>query len=298
MGSYGPAGLVVISMISVQSGAAVSTWMFDEIGPMGTAFARLVWAAVFLLLWARPRLRGREPGDLRVAATLGAMSAAMTIFYFLAVDRIPLGIASALQFLGPLGVAVFGLRGRRLDLLWPVLAAVGVLALVRPWEGSADLVGLLFGALSGACLGGYVVFTQKVGDRFAGVDGLALSLTVAALCAAPFGLPQAMGHFSATVLVGSAAAALLLPVLPYVLEMVALRRLTTAAMGTLMSFEPGIAAVVGLALLSQSMTLLQCFGLLCVVLASIGAVQRGSRPDPAPAPEPLGAPAGVESARG
>ncbi|MEU1125847.1 EamA family transporter [Streptomyces sp. NPDC005899] len=295
MRSYGPAGLVVIAMISVQSGAAVSTWMFDEIGPMGTAFTRLAWAAVFLLLWARPRLRGRGPGDLRVAATLGAMSAAMTIFYFLAVERIPLGVASALEFLGPLGVAIFGLRGRRLDLLWPTLAAVGVLALARPWEGSADLVGLLFGALSGACLGGYVVFTQKVGDRFAGVDGLALSLTVAALCAAPFGLPQAVGHFSTTVVVGSAAAALLLPVLPYVLEMVALRRLTTAAMGTLMSFEPGIAAVVGLVLLSQSMTLLQCFGLVCVVLASIGAVQRGRRPDATP--EPLDASAGVEAAR-
>ncbi|MER6343550.1 EamA family transporter [Streptomyces sp. NPDC001595] len=283
-GTAGPAALAVLAMTSVQLGAGVSTWMFDESGPVGTAFLRLAWAAVFLWAWARPRLRGRSRQDLLVAGALGLMSAAMTMFYFLAIDRIPLGVASALEFLGPLAVAVWGLRGRGVDLLWPGLAAVGVLALTRPWEGDAELLGLLFGCLAGACLGGYVVFTQKVGDRFSGVDGLAISLTVAALCAAPFGLPQAAGHLlDPWVLLGSAGAALLLPVLPYVLELVALRRLSTAAFGTLMSFEPAIAALIGLVLLSQSGDVLQWVGTACVIVASLGAVRRGSRsPDETP----------------
>lgn len=256
----------------------MSTWMFGQIGPMGTAFMRLLWAALFLLLWARPRLKGRSPGDLGIAAALGGMSAAMTICYFLAVDRIPLGVASALEFLGPLTVAILGLRGQRLDLVWPLLAGIGVLALARPWEESADLVGLLFGLMAGACLGGYVVFTQKVGDRFSGVEGLALSLGVAALCAAPLGLPQAAEHmFEIRVLLESAGVALLLPVIPYVLELIALRKLTTAALGTLMSFEPGVAAIVGLVLLGQLATALQWLGLACVTIASLGAVRRGSR---------------------
>lgn len=284
LATYAPAGLVVISMTSVQSGAAVSTWMFDQIGPMGTAFMRLVWAAIFLLAWARPRLRGRSPRDLAAAAALGAVSAAMTLCYFMAVDRIPLGVASALEFLGPLTVAIFGLRGRRFDLLWPILAAVGVLALAQPWSSTVSLLGLCFGMLSGMGLGGYVVLTQKVGDRFSGVEGLALSLTVAALCSAPAGLAQAAGRMDVQVLLGSAGAALLLPVLPYVLEMIALRKLTTAAMGTLMSFEPGIAAIIGFVLLGQSATLLQCFGLACVILASLGAVRRGSRAETVSAP--------------
>lgn len=274
----GLAALAVLSMASVQLGAGVSTWMFDETGPMGTAFLRLLWASLVLLLWARPTLRGRSRQDLLVAGALGLLSAALTVSYFLAIDRIPLGVASALEFMGPLAVAVAGLRRRRSDLVWPALAAVGVLALTRPWEGDAELVGLLFGCLAGACLGGYVVFTQKVGDRFEGVEGLAISLSVATLCAAPFGLPQAAGHLlEPHILLGSFGAALLLPILPYILELVVLRRLSTAAFGTLMSFEPGIATVIGVFLLAQPGDALQYAGLACVIIASLGAVNRGTR---------------------
>jgi inner membrane transporter RhtA len=273
-------------MLSVQSGAAVSTWMFHQVGPVGAALLRLAWAAVFLLAYARPKLRGRPRGDLLVAVLLGAISAAMTMCYFNAIARIPLGVASSLEFLGPFAVAVAGLR-RRADVLWPVLAAAGVLALTRPWEGQVNTVGLLFGILSGAGLGGYVIFTQKVGDRFSGVDGLALSMTVATLCTLPFGLGQAQHDLSLPVLAGSAAAALLLPVLPYALEMTVLRTLTAGALSTLMSFEPAIAALVGFVLLHQGMTWLQCAGILCVVAASIGAIRRGRRADHPPAAVPV-----------
>jgi inner membrane transporter RhtA len=282
--TYGAAALAVCSMISVQSGAAVSTWMFKTAGPLGTASLRLAFAAVIMLIWARPRLRGRSRQDLLLAAALGAISALMTLCYFEAIARIPLGVSSALEFLGPLAVAVSGLR-RPLDVLWPLLAVCGVLALTQPWNGTADLVGVGFGAVSGAALGGYVVFTQRVGDRFSGVDGLAVSLTVAAVCAAPFGLSHKVPSFTPVLLLGAAGAAVLLPVLPYVLEMLALRRLTTAAFGTLLSFEPGFAALIGFILLHQRLSVPQSAGIVCVVAASLGAVRRGDRaeqPEPAP----------------
>ncbi|MGV9265267.1 EamA family transporter [Kitasatospora sp. NPDC003701] len=275
-GTYGAAALAVGAMICVQSGAAVSTWMFPTAGPLGTASLRLAFAAAIMLVWARPRLRGRSRQDLLLAAALGTVSAVMTICYFEAIDRIPLGVSSALEFLGPLAVAVAGLR-RRIDVIWPLLAVCGVLALTQPWNGSVDLVGLAFGAASGAALGGYVVFTQRVGDRFSGVDGVAISLSVAALVAAPFGLVHAVPVLTPGIVLGAAGAAVLLPVLPYVLEMLALRKLTTAAFGTLLSFEPGFATLIGFVLLHQTMTALQIVGIVCVVAASLGAVRRGER---------------------
>ena len=283
LGGYGAAGLAVGAMVSVQSGAAVSTWMFDSAGPLGTASLRLAFAAVILLVWARPRLRGRNRKDLLLAAALGANSALMTLCYFEAIDRIPLGVASALEFLGPLTVAVAGLR-RRVDAVWPLLAVCGVLALTQPWSGSVNAVGLAFGAVSGAALGGYVVFTQRVGDRFSGNDGLAIAMTVAALCTSPFGLVQAVPVLTPQIVLGAAGAAILLPVLPYVLEMLALRRLTTAAFGTLLSFEPGFATLIGFILLHQTMSLAQLLGIVCVVAASLGAVRRGSRTQEEPEP--------------
>jgi threonine/homoserine efflux transporter RhtA len=134
-GTSGSAGLALLAMASVQSGAAVSTWMFDAAGPIGTAFLRLVWASLVLLVAVRPRVRGAGRRGLLNVAALGAMSAMMTICYFLAVVRVPLGVASSLEFLGPLTVAVWGLRGRGGALLWPVLAVAGVLMIVRPWDG-------------------------------------------------------------------------------------------------------------------------------------------------------------------
>ncbi|MET9324124.1 EamA family transporter [Streptomyces sp. NPDC003038] len=179
---------------------------------------------------------------------------------------------------------MFGLR-RWIDAIWPLLAGCGVLALTQPWNGSIDLVGLAFGAVSGAALGGYVVFTQHVGDRFSGVEGIAIDLTVAALCTSPFGLVHAVPVLTPEILLGAAAAAILLPVLPYVLEMLALGRLTTASFGTLLSFEPAFATFIGFLLLHQTMTLLQITGIVCVVAASLGAVRRGDRSSTTTPPE-------------
>ncbi|WP_447008242.1 EamA family transporter [Saccharothrix isguenensis] len=283
LGVNGAGAIAVAAMVCVQSGAAVSTWLFDTAGPMGTAWLRLCFGALFLLVWARPRLRGRTAGDYGVALGLGLVSAGMTICYFQAIDRIPLGTASALEYLGPLVVAFIGLR-KWVDVLWPVLAAAGVLVLTNPWSASADLVGIAFGLGAGACLGLYVVLIQKVGDRFSGMDGLAFAVTAAAVCSGFAGAPQALPALTPGVIAGAALVALLLPVIPYALEMVALRRLTASSFATLMSIEPAIATVIGFVLLSQAPQFTQLLGIALVITAGIAATRRGSRSE-ALAPE-------------
>jgi len=273
--------LAAAAMTSVQLGAALSTSLFRIVGPAGTAWLRLCWAAVILLAVARPRLAGRPVADLGVAATLGAVSGTMTLCYFEAVARVPLGTATALEFLGPLTVAMLGLR-KRADLVWPACAAAGVLALTRPWTGEVDLAGVAFGLAAGGGWGCYIVLTQRVGDRFPGLQGLAVSMTSAAVCTAVAGLPAVADAITVRnlphVLLVSLAVAMLLPVLPYAFEMAALRRLTTVAFSTLMSLEPAIGTVIGLVVLAQRPSAAQAAGIALVTAAGMGAARLGGRP--------------------
>ncbi|GAB2663538.1 EamA family transporter [Saccharopolyspora gloriosae] len=270
------AAMAVAAMLSVQTGAAVSTWMFGSLGPVGAAFSRLALAALILLLFVRPDFRSISWEALLSAAGLGVVSAAMTLCYFQAIDRIPLGTASTLEYLGPFAVAVFGLR-RSYDVIWPVLALLGVVLLTSPWSGSLDLAGIGFGLAAGASLAGYVLLSQRVGDGFSGLQGLAVSLAVAAVVSGFFGVGDVVAGFSVPVLLTSVLAALLLPLLPYALEMQALRGMRASSFATLMSFEPGFACIIGFLLLGQHLALLQIAGIALVVIAGIGAVRRGER---------------------
>lgn len=271
--------LTVTAMISVQTGSAISTWLFARIGTIGTAWIRLLWAALILLAITRPSLRARRPRDLLTVLMLGAVSGAMAIFYIEAIARIPLGTASALEFLGPLAVAMFGLR-RPLDIVWPLTAAAGVLILTGPWTSSVTVAGVLFALAAGVCWGTYILLTQRVGDRFSGLEGLALSLAAATLVTV--GTPGALTSVASLdphlVLVSLAAALLL--ILPYACEMAALRRLTTASFGTLMSLEAAIATVVGAVVLAQVPSLVQLAGIALVTIAGMGAATRGRRDPP------------------
>ncbi len=201
----------------------------------------------------------------------------LTALYFQAVARIPLGTATALEFLGPLSVAFMGLR-RRWDAIWPLAAVGGVIILTRPWTGTVNMSGVAYalGAAAGwAC---YIVLTQRVGDRFTGFSGLAVSMVSAAVVTAPFAdVPTVMSNLDGPALIVSAGAALLLPVVPYACEMVALRSLTTASFGTLMSLEPAIGTMVGLVLLAQQLTWSQLVGIALVTVAGIGAIHNGAR---------------------
>ena len=228
------------------------------------------------VLIARPRYWRWTWRELRAPILLGVVSAGMTLSFLAAISLLPLGTAVAIEFLGPLTVAAVHSRSRR-ALIWPLLALLGVLLLTEPWTGSPNVAGIAFALLAGAGWGLYIVITQHVGDRFDGVDGLAISMPVAALVAAVVGLPQAWGHIDAHVLLVALGAAILLPLIPWTFELYALRRLTKSAFGTLMALEPAIALGIGAVALHQSPTLPQLLGMACVVLAGVAAERSGRR---------------------
>jgi inner membrane transporter RhtA len=273
--------LAVVAMFSVQVGAAISVGLFDDIGVGGTAWLRITLGAIGFVLIARPRYWQWTWRELRAPILLGIVSAFMTLSFLAAIDLLPLGTVVAIEFLGPLTVAAIHSRSRR-ALAWPALALVGVVLLTEPWQGATSVAGLAFAAMAGVGWGLYIVITQHVGDRFSGVDGLAISLPVAALVTAAVGLPQAWGHLTLQVLLVGLAAAILLPLIPWTLELYALRRLTKAAFGTLMALEPAIALVIGLVVLKQVPAAAQVVGIGCVVLAGVAAERTGHREDDLP----------------
>ncbi|KAB0635565.1 permease [Burkholderia stagnalis] len=264
--------LAVASMCSVQLGAALSRPATIEYGTVSTTWLRLCFAALALAIVVRPPLRTYSRQRWIAAVALGSAMAAMTLCFFAAVRRVPLGLAVAINFVGPLAVATFGVRKPAM-LAWPVLALAGVLLLARQdgmWVASpAALIFPIGSALGWAA---YILLMKRVGTLFDGLQGLATSLIVAALVTTPFGLAQSGGHLPAGQLVDAAYLAVLVPLFPYVLELIALRRMSASAFGILMSAEPAIAAAIGFVVLAQPMSALQIAGTLCVVGASIGAV--------------------------
>lgn len=268
--------LAVASMLSVQTGAALSTHQFEALTPAGSAWLRLSIAAVILLLITRPRLRSIGWPVLRGALLLGAVTAVMTLAFIEAVARIPLGTTAAIEFLGPLGVAAFRSH-RRSALAWPALAMLGVIGLTHPWQGSLNLVGVAFALIAAAGWAGYILLTQRVGAQLSGLQGLALSLGTAALVAAPVAAGPALHGLTPVLAAQSLGLAVLVPLLPFSLELLALRRMRVAAFGTLMALEPGIAVLIGLLLLRQLPEVSQAAGVVLVVIAGIGA-QRTAPP--------------------
>ena len=269
------AGMALVAMLCVQLGIALSVGLFDEIGPEGAACLRLVFAGLILLVLVRPRPGAFSRSSLAGAVALGVVTAALTLLFMAAVDRIPLGTASALEFLGPLGVAV--LRGRGGTKVWPLLAAVGVLLLTEPWRGALDPTGVAYALCAAVAWALYIVLTQRVGDEVAGLQGLAISMPVAGLVATAVAGPSLVGDLTPEILLAGVGLAILLPVVPFALEMLALRRLTTTAFGTLMSLEPAIALLIGLVVLGQAPGLLPVVGIAFVVAAGIGAERTGAR---------------------
>jgi inner membrane transporter RhtA len=216
---------------------------------------------------------------LLATVALGIVTAGVTMLFMAAVARLPLGTASALEFLGPLGVAVARGGGRR-SLLWPGLAAVGVLLLTHPWQGSASPAGIACALGAAICWAAYIMLTQAVGDEVAGLQGLAVSITVAALAATLVSGPAVIGVLTPRLLLAGFGLAMLLPVVPFSLEMYALRRLTTSAFGTLMCLEPALALLAGFALLGQVPRAWSLAGVAFVIAAGLGAERYGARTVP------------------
>lgn len=279
-----PWTLAVTAMLSVQLGSALSLDLIRDVGPAGTAWLRLTIGGLLFLAIARPRLRAIRRRDLPVLIGLGVATGVQMIAFLAAIERIPLGTCVAIEFLGPLSVAAARAHSKR-SLTWPALALLGVVLLTQPWQGTLEPVGLLLAALAAVGWAAYIVLTQQVGDRFAGLSGLAITVPIAAATAAIVGIPQASGHLNLGVFLAAAGLALLLPVLPYAFELVALRHMSHTAFGTLMALEPAIGVVLGLLVLHQTLSAVQILGITLVVLAGAGAQRTGRRRPPAQRPE-------------
>ena len=275
------AAMATGSMLCVQLGLAVSVTLIDRVGAEGAAWLRLVWAGALFLVVGRPwRLRLARPA-LLASVLLGVATASVTLLFMAAVARLPLGTASALEFLGPLGVAVARGRGSG-RFVWPLCAALGVLLLTEPWTGAADPVGVAF-ALAAACAwAAYILLTSRVGDQVQGLAGLSISMPVAALVATLTVGSSVVPRMTPELLLVGLGLAVLLPVVPFSLELLALRRLSTAAFGTLMSLEPALALLIGLVVLGQVPAPLAVVGIGFVVVAGVGAERTGARHVPEP----------------
>ena len=266
-------GLVLVAALSPQVGAALAVTLFDELGPAGAAFLRLAFAAI--VLWAiwRPRLAG----DLRLAGAFGVALGLMNWSFYEAIDRIPLAIAVTIEFAGPLLVAVIGSR-RPLDGVWIALAAAGIVVLVDPGGGSVDPAGVGFALAAAACWMAYIYLSKRTGAAFPGGSGLAIAMAVGALIVLPAGVIEAGGALVEPDLLGSALiVALLSSVLPYSLELEALRRLPEAVFGVLMSLDPAVAALVGFVALGQDLGPRELVAIAMVVVASVGAATLSHR---------------------
>lgn len=272
-------GLVLAGVTSVQFGAAIAKGLFDDLGPSGTSLVRLGLAAAILVAVWRPRVRGRERGDLRLAVAFGLALGFMNLTFYEALDRIPLGIAVTLEFVGPLGVAVAGSR-RALDALWAVLAAIGIVLLADPSRGgSVDALGAGLALLAGGFWALYIVLAAKAGPRFKGSEGVTLAMVVGTLVPLVPGIAEGGGALlDPRLLAVGAAVALLSSVIPYSLETEALRRIPQAVFGVLMSMEPGVAALAGFVVLGQSLAARELVAIGLVVTASVGASRFATRP--------------------
>src|SRR3954453_7132614 len=219
-GARAGAGMALAAIVCVQIGIAASVGLFDDVGPHCAAALRLAWAGVLLLVLVRPRPSAFSRRGLVVSAMLGVVIGAMTLCFMAAVARLPLGTASALEFLGPLGVAIAS--GRGAVKLWPAIAALGVLLLTEPWQGAVDAAGIAFALSAAGFWASYILLTRKVGDEVAGIHGLAVSMPVAGVLALLIARPDPAVLLTPPMLLAGLGLAVLLPVIPFVLELVAL----------------------------------------------------------------------------
>jgi inner membrane transporter RhtA len=266
-------------VLSVQLGAAAATTLFDEIGPAGSVLYRLFFSALVLSAIWRPRPGRFDRRALGLAALFGATVAAMNLFFYESLDRIPLGVAVTLEFVGPLAVALLSSR-RALDLLWVGLAAAGILLLTRP-SGDLDTTGIALALTAGGFWAVYILVGARIGRAFPGGTGLALAMGVGAVLMLPPGIAAGGSELLDARVAGIGfAVALLSSAIPYSFEIEALRRLAVGTFGVLMSLEPAVAALVGLVALGQDLATVEVVGIGLVIAASAGALREPGAPAP------------------
>ncbi len=275
-----PVLLVMVAVLSVQFGGALAATLLPLVGVLGSVLLRIVLAALLLLALVRPRWRGRSRADWITVAGFAAALTAMNICFYASLERLPIGVAVTIEFLGPLLLAAATSRRGR-DALAVLLALLGVLfisqALTVPWA-QMDLVGIALAAAAGGFWAAYIVLSGRTGARFEGLDGMAIALTIGAVVLVPLGVLDAgTALLDGEVLLRGLGIALLSSAIPYSLELLALRRLSAGTFGVLLSLEPAAAALAGLLVLSQTLASLQVAGMAMVVLASIAVLGRRGR---------------------
>jgi inner membrane transporter RhtA len=274
-------GMVLVSIFSVQGGAAVATTLFDHVGPAGAVLLRTVFCALILAAMWRPSVRETPPRARRLAAVFGVTFAVMNLCFYEALDRLPLGIAVTLEFTGPLAVALLGSR-RRLDLLWVAGAALGIVLLSGGLGGGGlDSAGVVLALVAGAAWAAYILIAVRINATFTGGTGLALAMIFSAFLLLPSGIAGGGADLlQLSVLASGLAVGLLSSVIPYTIELEALKRLPASTFGVLMSLEPAVAALIGFVALGQDLSAAELSGIFLVVLASAGALRGAATPAP------------------
>jgi inner membrane transporter RhtA len=266
--------LVLGGIASVQFGSAVASTLFARVGPGGAVLLRLSTATIVLLALWRPRIAERSRDELLLAVVFGLVLAGMNLSFYNALHRIPLGVAVTIEFVGPLLVAVSGSR-RLVDLVWVVLAAVGILALTHGGTRGLSAIGVMFALIAWALWAAYILVNARVGRAFERGTGLALAMLVASVAALPAGIADGGGRLlEPHSLAVGAAVGMLSSAIPYSLEVEALRRIATSVFGVLMSLEPAMAALAGFLLLGQGLSARALVGIGLVIAASVGASRR------------------------
>ncbi len=285
--------LVLAGLACQEVGASLAVMLFDDVGPLGMVMLRLVFSAVLLLLIARPRLRGHSRRGWRAVVEFGVVLATMNGLFYLALERLPLGVTVTIEVLGPLTLSILASR-RASAWVWAGVALLGVAALGGGGWDRLDPLGVVFALGAAASWALYILASARVGREFPRLDGLALAMAVGAVLALPFGIVDAGGALLRVELLAvGAAVAVLSSTIPYALELIALRRLPAAAFAILMSLGPATASIAGFLLLGQHLTWLEIAGIGLVIIASIGAVRASTRAArPGPADEPLAEPVG------
>ena len=276
-----PAAMVLSGIVSVQLGAGLADKLFGEIPPAAVTGLRL-WTSAVAMAAISGRGLARALGDLAkrrafgdgvIAGTFGISLLIMNFSIYQAFSRIPLGVAVTIEFLGPLAVAVAGSRHLR-DVVWVVLAGTGVVLLTQGGHGHLDLTGVIFAGLAGACWAAYIVLSSATGRRFPGSAGLAIAMVFAGILVTPPAVAAGGGAmFRPAVLAVGACIGILSSVIPYRLELEALRRMPMRLFGVWMSLEPAVAALIGLALLGQQLSVVEWLAIGCVMIACAGAAQ-------------------------
>jgi inner membrane transporter RhtA len=279
-GAISPTGLVLLSLGAVQFGAAIAKGLFDELGPAGTVFLRFGFAALALLVLWRPSLTGYTRRSYLLAALFGLSLAAMNFTLYMALDRIPLGVAVTLEFVGPLGVAVAGSR-HMLDLLWAALAAAGIL-LLAPLnvlgEVNLDPAGVALALLAGCFWASYILLSARTGSVFPGGTGLVIALCVGTVVLAPVGISGGgLALLDPRLLLAGFGVAMLSSAIPFSLELEALRKLPARVFGVLMSLEPAVAALVGFVVLGERLGTRSLAAIVLVTVAAAGASRFGGK---------------------